>query len=164
MLQLQFDPGSIPDASTCATNVAMAGSAGGLTAGGAEAGTAAGAVGVVVGGGAAGACVVVVVTGVGKAAGTTAGEMFSVVAVTAWCILSWTLPAASTARTAAVPVGRAAEAPSGRAPPDVLMATAPEARAIAAIPTIAPRFRSDPRPVPEDVAEGDWFVPGSTMC
>jgi hypothetical protein len=64
-------------------------------------------------------------------------------------------------------VGRGAEAPSDRAPPEVLMATAPEARAIATIPTTAPRprrvridlmlpaarFRSDVRPAPEDVVE-----------
>jgi len=156
----------------------MAGSGAGLTAGGAGAGTAACVVGVVVGAGAAAACVVVV-TGVGKAAKATGGETFSVVAVTAPSIfLSCALPAAATAFTTVVAVGRGAEAPSDRAPPEVLMATAPEARAIATIPTAAPRprrvrigrmvqtarFRSDLRPAPEDVAEWGWCTLASTMC
>src|ERR1700677_4033575 len=115
----------------------MAGSAAGVTAGAAGAGTAAWVVRGAVGVGAAAVCVVVVVTGVSRAAATTGGETFLAVEDTALVIrLSCTLPAASTACTPAVAVSRGADAPSDRAPPDVLTATAPEARAIATIPTI----------------------------
>jgi hypothetical protein len=183
MLQLQFDPGLIPDASTWATNAAMAGSAAGVTAGGAAggagAGTAAGVVGMVVGVGVAAASVVVVATGVGNAAATTGGWTFFAVAVTALIIVSsCPVGEASTTCTAAGAVCLDAEAPSDRAPPEMLMATAPEARATATIPTTAPRprrvridlmpsvarFHSAARPAPEHVADGGRFVGGSTMC
>jgi hypothetical protein len=179
MLQLQFDPGSIPDASTCATNVVMAGSAAGVTAGGAGAGAAGCVVGTVVGVGVAAGCVVVVATGAGNAVGTMAGETSLAVAATALFILSTCpLPAASTTCTAADEVGLGANAPSDRAPPEVLMAMAPEARATVTIPITTPlarrvridlmpsaaRLNSDVRPAPHEVAERGWFVRISTMC
>jgi hypothetical protein len=158
MLQLQFDPGSIPEASTWATNVAMAGS----TAGAAGAGTAACVVGVVVRVGATTACVVGVVVGVEGVTGvaaTIAGETFL---------------AAATC-TALVAAGRAEEVRWDRAAPDVVMAAAPEARAITTVTRIVPRPRRVPIPpaarlrsalraVLEDVAEEALFPMISTMC
>jgi hypothetical protein len=78
MLQLQFDPGSMPDALTCATRPATRDAAVGLTAGAAAgaAGTGAGAgTGAVTGGAGVGCGVVVVLvvaTGVGSGAAVTA--------------------------------------------------------------------------------------------
>ncbi len=144
----------------------MAGSAGGVTAAGVGAGTAACVVGVVVGVGATTACVVGVVvgaTGVTESAATTGGETFLAVGALA----------------ADVAAGWGADvAASDRAPPEVLMAMAPEARAIATTPTTAPRlrfvridlmplaarFRSDVRPASENAAEWGSFVRVSTMC
>ena len=134
MLQLQFDPGSIPDASTCATNVVMAGSAGGH---GRRSGSRRSRLcrrhgGRSRSGGRLRRCRG---DGAGDVAGTMAGEASLAVAVTALFILSTCpLPAASTTCTAADEVGLGADAPSDRAPPEVVMATAPEARAIASHP------------------------------
>ena len=94
---------------------------GACAAGRAGAGSAACVVGMVVGGGAAAVCVVGVVvgaTGVTEGATTTGGETFSAVR----------------ALTAAVAVGPGAEVASDRAPPEVLLATAAEARTIATKP------------------------------
>ena|ERR1700722_7951248 len=157
----------------------MAGSAAGITGGGAGAGTAACVVGVLVGGGATATCVVGVVTGVIKPAGTTGDETFFAAAVAALFILvSCTLRAASAASTAAVAVGRGAAARSDRAKTEVLSASVPEARAIASTTTTvrrprrvhidltlpAARFRGAVRPAPEEVVESGGFVWASTMC
>jgi hypothetical protein len=139
----------------------MAGSTG-ATTGGAEAGAAACVVGVVVGVGAATACVVGVVvgvTGVSNAAAMAGGETFFTGAAAAVCALeSCRLPAASTAFTAAVAVGRSAEVRSDRGQ---LRATAPEASASASTATAAPRPR---RVRIHLVLPAERFVRISTMC
>jgi hypothetical protein len=173
MLQLQFDPGSMPDAVTCATRVATRDSVVGLAAGGATGaigagvGAGVGTEGADAGAGVGGVVVLVVETGASSGVAATGAVVFRPVAPTAAFVrCERPVSTGSVLITTAAAEDLGIEPRPAELPPEAVTTRPVVASASARTPTedrrtslILIRFARE-----VVVARSDWFSRVSTMC